>query len=187
MKITAIMGSHRNSGHTARVLKHFLGCLEDQSALRIINVNKEEIRPCLGCDYCIEHQAECVIKDDAMTGIYRDIFESDLLVIASPVYFTAFPSKIKALFDRMQLAFNLKNADQIKEKKLIFIGIGGAPSYPHQFDGMRFTLKWFNRYLKVTDTYEATFVHSDVTPALEQKESIEKLESWAKEINEGIF
>ncbi|MDO4287757.1 MAG: flavodoxin family protein [Eubacterium sp.] len=185
MKITAIMGSHRNGGHTAKVLAHFLEMIEDKSELRVVNVNKDQIKPCLACDYCLDHQGQCVITDDAMTGIYADIFASELLIVASPVYFTAFPSKIKALFDRTQMAFNLKDRSGIVPKQMIFIGVGGAPAYPHQFDGMGYTLKWYNRYLKVAQMHQVTFVHTDVTPALDQKEGMKALEELAQRVNAG--
>ena len=187
MKITAIMGSHRNGGHTAKVLNYFLKQIADQSALRVININKVQVKPCLGCDYCIPHQGACVIADDDMAGISADIFASELLIIASPVYFTAFPSKLKALIDRTQMAFNLKDNSGIVPKRLIFIGVGGAPSYAHQFDGMIYTLKWYNRYLRVRAMDQVTFVHSDVTPAMAQAESLAQLDALAQKINDGCL
>ena len=107
MKITAIMGSHRNNGHTSKILNYFLEQIREDNELRLINVNKVHVEHCKGCDYCIPHQGECVIKDDDMTWIYDDFMDCDLLVIASPVYFTAFHSKLKTVIDRTQMIYNL--------------------------------------------------------------------------------
>ena len=80
MKITAIMGSHRNNGHTSKILNYFLEQIREDNELRLINVNKVDVEHCKGCDYCIPHQGECVIKDDDMTWIYDDFMDCDLPV-----------------------------------------------------------------------------------------------------------
>lgn len=183
MKITAIMGSHRNNGHTHKILEHFLEQITPQNELKLINVNKVHVEHCKGCDYCLKNQGTCVIKDDDMPQIYEALMESELLVIASPVYFSAFPSKLKMLIDRTQMLYNLKDRSHIPNKKLVFIGLGGAPSYKHQFKGMEYTLEWYIKNLNAVPMAFVEIAHTDETPALENKKALQELETLAKQIN----
>lgn len=182
MKITAIMGSHRNNGHTSKILNYFLEQIREDNELRLINVNKVHVEHCKGCDYCIPHQGECVIKDDDMTWIYDDFMGCDLLVIASPVYFTAFPSKLKTVIDRTQMIYNLEDHSHIPNKKIIFIGVGGAPSYGHQFKGMEYTLEWYLKNLNAVPMGFVEISHTDETPALENKKAVAELDALAQQI-----
>ena len=141
MKITAIMGSHRNNGHTSKILNYFLEQIREDNELRLINVNKVHVEHCKGCDYCIPHQGECVIKDDDMTWIYDDFMDCDLLVIASPVYFTAFPSKLKTVIDRTQMIYNLEDHSHIPNKKIIFYRSGRAPRSRHRATSFKMAME----------------------------------------------
>lgn len=184
MKIVAIMGSHRNGRHTQKALDYFLDQLEDEHDITIYNVNKISVKPCIACDYCIDHQGECVIKDDDMKAIYGSLESCDLLVIASPVYFSAFPSKIKALIDRTQVLYNLKDRSVIKDKKLVVIALGGAPRYGKQFEGIVNTLEFYKRYYNCHELGFVGFSHTDVVSVLENEEALKELKCLAKMVKE---
>ncbi|MEG0379318.1 MAG: flavodoxin family protein [Eubacterium sp.] len=182
MKITAIMGSHRSNGHTNKILNHFLEQLPPEHEVKLINVNKVHVEHCKGCDYCLKHQGTCVIKDDEMPWIYEAFTGCDLLVIASPVYFSAFPSKLKTIIDRTQMLYNLKDRSHIPDKKLIFIGVGGAPAYKHQFRGLEYTLEWYVKNLNAIPSAFVEIPHTDETPALENQNALQELEALAEQI-----
>lgn len=182
MEIVAIMGSHRNGHHTQKALDYFLNKVEIEHELFVYNVNKIDVKACIACDYCIPHQGECVLEDD-MTEIYKKMETCDLLIVASPVYFSAFPSKIKALIDRTQMIYNLKDKSAIKKKKILIIGVGGAPHYPRQFQAMDNTLEWYKKTLSCDEIGFVQFSHTDELPALENKKCLEELEEIAEKIN----
>ncbi len=179
-RITAIMGSHRQKGHTAAVLNRLLESVGDAEITRI-DVNTVKAEACRGCDYCISHQGQCVIEDD-MTAIHKAILECDVLVIASPVYFSAFPSKLKAIIDRGQVLYALKDKAAIKEKDLVLIGLGGAPEYAHQFDGLKYTLEYYNRNIKARLTTLITIPNTDRVAALDNAEAMKAIDACAATI-----
>ena len=183
MEIVAIMGSHRNGHNTQKALDFFLKQIDTDHELHLYNVNKIKIEPCKACDYCVEHQGECIIKDDAMPDVYKRLETCDLLIIASPVYFSAFPSKIKALIDRTQMLYNLKDRSIIKKKKLAVIGVGGAPHYPRQFQSVENTLEWYKKYLNCEEIGFVKFSHTDEVSVLENKNGLESLQKMGEKVN----
>lgn len=183
LEIVAIMGSHRNGHHTQKALDFFLKQIQGNHDIHIYNVNKMQIHPCTACDYCVDHQGECVFKDDSMTGLYKKFETCDLLVIASPVYFSAFPSKIKALIDRTQMLYNLKDRSIIKSKKLVVIAVGGAPHYPRQFQAVENTLEWYMKHLNCNEIGFVQFSHTDKVGTMENKKSLEALEALGDKVN----
>ena len=185
MEILAIMGSHRNGHNTQKALDFFLKQIKADHELYLYNVNKISVEPCKACDYCVDHQGECIIKDD-MTEIYQKMETCDLLIVASPVYFSAFPSKIKALIDRTQMIYNLKDKSTIKQKKILIIGIGGAPHYPRQFQAVDNTLEWYKKTLSCDEICFVQFSHTDELPALDNDKRLAELDAIADKINKPV-
>jgi len=101
MKVTTILGSPRNKGNTASVLKYFEDTLSRDHVIERINVKEYYIKGCLGCWACQRTLNEhgCVQKDDG-TGILDKIYHSDVIVYSTPVYVWSFSAQIKALIDR---------------------------------------------------------------------------------------
>lgn len=184
MEIVAIMGSHRNGRNTQKALDYFLDHIEGDHDINLYNVNKTLIKHCIACDYCLDHQGECVIKDDGMSEIYKKLESCDLLVMASPVYFSGFPSKIKALIDRTQVLYNLKDRSIIKEKKLVVIALGGAPHYGKQFQGLANTLEFYKKYYNCDELGFVVFSHTDALPALENEQALKELRKLARMVSE---
>ncbi|MDD3307255.1 MAG: flavodoxin family protein [Acetobacterium sp.] len=182
MEIVAIMGSHRNSHNTQKAIDYFISKIKVEHELYEYNINEKEIKACIACDYCIPHQGECVTKDD-MTEIYKKMETCDLLIVASPVYFSAFPSRIKALIDRTQMIYNLEDRSNIKKKKILIIGIGGAPHYPRQFQAMDNTLEWYKKTLSCDEIGFVQFSHTDELPVLDNKKCLKELTEIAEKIN----
>lgn len=186
MEIVAIMGSHRNGHNTQKALDFFLNQIQGSQEVHIYNVNKIRVEPCKACDYCIPHQGECITKDDDMTDIYQKFETCDLLVIASPVYFSAFPSKIKAIIDRTQMLYNLKDRSIIKQKEMAVIAVGGAPHYPRQFQAIDNTLEWYKKSLNCHEIGFVQFSHTDEVGTMENEKSLESLKDLGKLVNEFV-
>ena len=185
MEIVAIMGSHRNGQNTQKAIDYFISEIKVEHQLFEYNVNKIDVQACIACDYCIPHQGQCVIEDD-MKEIYQKMETCDLLIVASPVYFSAFPSKIKALIDRTQMIYNLKDKSAIKQKKILIIGIGGAPYYPRQFQAVDNTLEWYKKTLSCDEIGFVQFSHTDELPVLDNKKSLAELAAIADNINTAV-
>ncbi|MDQ5984101.1 MAG: hypothetical protein RUMPE_01133 [Eubacteriales bacterium SKADARSKE-1] len=102
-KALVIFGSPRNNGYTKKMLNLFMNELKEIYDFSIINAYDIAIKPCYGCDFC-EKNGVCRFSDFNKIKMLLD--ETDMLVIASPVYNMGFPAPLKAIFDRMQVYYN---------------------------------------------------------------------------------
>ncbi len=97
MKICVLFGSPRRNGATERLLRSFLRFFPEAETT-VIRASERLVAPCTGCEACRE-TGVCVIRDD-MDAVNRAIDGSDLLVLASPIYYSNFPAPLKSIVDR---------------------------------------------------------------------------------------
>ena len=98
-KILIILGGGRKKGNTAQLVDAFMkGAMEAGHATELISLNQLQVNGCIGCNAC-RYGKPCVQKDD-FNSLVPKILEADLLVFASPLYFWAISSKIKAFIER---------------------------------------------------------------------------------------
>ncbi len=131
MKSTILIGSGHPQSRCYKLGKWVYDQLEGDKAL--YDLSGYLIGDCLGCEYCLPHQGQCILEDQ-MQELYERFYTSDFLIFISPVYFSNIPATLKRVIDRCQLFFNLKDKSQVKKKDFLAIHIGGAPSYPGQFE-----------------------------------------------------
>ena len=100
-KIVVVIGSPRHNGNTEIMADAFVqGAMESGNQVTVYKLSEMKVNGCHGCDYCSMHQGECVQKDE-MQKIYPALYEADMLVFASPLYYYGFSSQIKAMIDRL--------------------------------------------------------------------------------------
>lgn len=103
MKSTVIFGSPRKSGNTACLLKPFLNELEKENVeINYFDVYELSIAGCRACLACQKDtkNINCVIRDD-MQPVFKSVEESELIVIAAPIYAWSVPAPVKAVIDRL--------------------------------------------------------------------------------------
>jgi len=103
VKIFAVSGSPRKSkGNTERILKPFLdGAREAGAEVELVYVTEKEIKPCRGCNACwLKTPGKCVQKDD-MPELISVMRESEVFVLASPIYVGGVTGQLKTFLDRM--------------------------------------------------------------------------------------
>ena len=143
MNITVINGSPRMNGNSHAIVNAFCDTAKEQGAeIKIFEMSRlKNVRGCQGCMACKGKTDTCVIHDD-MTEIYDQIQRSDVVVIASSVYFADLSSQIKPFIDRLYqffpanfhdaydfetLSYNGKRVGRIKEhKKAVLITTQGG-------------------------------------------------------------
>lgn len=189
MKITVLLASHRRNKNTAQAAEYFLEALKEGNEIEYVNLLDKKVEICLACDYCRKHYGHCVIKDE-MESIIDTFHKSDLIVLATPLYFNSVTSRFKIFIDRTQILYNAKyklNDPIFKEKKkVVVIADGGAPHYPGQFEGIMIELKHFlgNINGEVIGYYK--YNHTDETMIKDnetaRKELTEAGEKIAKEL-----
>ena len=99
-KVLILSGSPRKGGNSDLLCDEFMrGALEAGHQVEKIRVASKKIAPCSGCYYCRNHGGECARKDD-MAEILQKMIDTDVLVLASPVYFYSIDAQLKAVIDR---------------------------------------------------------------------------------------
>lgn len=135
MKATIIFGSPRKKGNTASLLVPFMQELESRGAeIEYFDVYEKNIAGCRACLACQADKTRpsCVIDDD-MQPIIGAVAQSELLVIAAPIYCWGLPGPVKTVFDRFIYAFCKYYGDDpfgpalLKGKKLALVTTCGYP------------------------------------------------------------
>lgn len=101
MKLTAILGSPRAGGNSDTLAQCVLeGAREAGLDTEVVALRRLKINPCTGCEKCWQAGRPCVFDDD-MTRLYDTIARTDILLLATPVYWYAPTTIMKGFIDRL--------------------------------------------------------------------------------------
>ena len=99
MNILVLQGSPNPRGSTAILVEEFTrGAREAGHTVTRVDVDRLDIAPCTGCVAC-GYEGPCVQHDD-MDVLRRQILSSDMLVLATPLYYYGMTAQLKAVIDR---------------------------------------------------------------------------------------
>lgn len=100
--IVILNGSPRKNGNTSLLCREFIkGAEESGNKVKEFFLNTMTINGCLGCTRG-DNTRECpCVQNDDMSAIYPAIKESDVVVIASPLYYWNLSGQIRTAFDRL--------------------------------------------------------------------------------------
>lgn len=98
--VLAILGSPHAKGVTAAMLDYSIQEAE-KAGYRItkINLYEKQLAFCTGCRACLA-SGRCV-QDDDIQEITSLLHESQIVILAAPVYWANVPAPVKNLFDRL--------------------------------------------------------------------------------------
>ncbi len=97
--VLILSGSPRKGGNSDILCDEFAkGALEAGHNVEKIRVAEKNIGYCRAC-YACKGSGVCVIKDD-MADLLQKMIDSDVIVLASPVYFYSIDAQLKAVIDR---------------------------------------------------------------------------------------
>lgn len=98
--ILVLTGSPRLHGNTDRLADAFVeGALANHHQVTRFDVGRLSIHGCTGCQYCFSHDGQCR-QDDDMQPILKALYEADVLIFASPIYWFDITAQLKAAIDR---------------------------------------------------------------------------------------
>ena len=119
MKILVINGSPKGEkSNTMNVTRAFLSGFPEGTEIDVAELQKLDIRTCLGCYSCWgKTDGKCVINDD-MTELRERILAADVIVESFPLYFFGMPSKVKTMTDRC-LPFMMPYLGNVVEERNI--------------------------------------------------------------------
>ncbi len=101
MKIVILNGSPRIGSTAAMAAAFAEGAKEAGHEVEILHVGKMKINGCLACEYCHgKGQGTCIQKDD-MAPVMAAYKEADMIVAASPIYYSAPTSQLQAAIQRI--------------------------------------------------------------------------------------
>lgn len=108
MKVCVLMGSPRKQGNTAALLTPFCEELRSGGAkVETVWLYDRDIRPCVACRACQRDWTGfgCSQRDDTQ-AIFDRALDSDLIVLATPIYSWYCTPPMKALLDRLVYGMN---------------------------------------------------------------------------------
>lgn len=108
--IVVLNGSPRKNGNTSALINAFTkGAEKTGNNVIIFNLNDMNIHGCLGC-FCGHSSKDypCIQNDD-MKQIYSAIKTSDVIILASPLYYWNLSGQLRTCIDRL---FALEEGDE---------------------------------------------------------------------------
>ena len=148
MRILVLNGSPRPKGNTKQMVDAFREGAESAGhKVDVVDVCRKKIAGCLACEYChTKGNGACVQKDD-MQEIYSLLGETDMLVIASPIYYHGVSGQLKCALDRFYSAAYPRKPRNLKKVAMIL-----SSGDPEMYDGAMFSYKGdFLEYLGLED------------------------------------
>lgn len=127
MNVLAINGSpNMEDGNTEKILNPFLeGMKEEGASVELFYTSKLNIGPCNGDLSCwFKNPGKCSQNDD-MQMLLPKIKEADVIVWASPVYYSGITGPLKNLMDR-QLPLHGMDGQGSKKQKAVLVSTCGA-------------------------------------------------------------
>lgn len=127
MKIVSVLGSPRENANSSTIANHFCTTAEKLGAeVKTFVLNNMKYRGCQGCMACKTKLDKCILEDD-LTEVLEAIRETDVLVLASPVYYWDVSGQLKCFLDRTfsylvpNFATNPVKSRLVPGKKLVMI------------------------------------------------------------------
>lgn len=133
MNILVLNGSPRQNGNTAKMVTAFCeGAESSNHTVKTVNVCKLNVKGCLACEYRhSKGNGKCIQKDD-MQYIYLLLNDTNMLVLASPIYYHGISGQLKCVIDRFYSALY-----PVAPKSLTKIAMFLSSSDRNQYDVLR--------------------------------------------------
>ncbi len=123
-QIEIFNGSPRKNGNTSSLIDIFKKGLNiSKYATHDSFLYDYNIEPCTDCRACKKGDLICTVKD-GMQDLYRRIEQSDIYVIATPIYWFGPTAKMKLLLDRLRPYYGNKRLQGKKGILILVAGVG---------------------------------------------------------------
>ncbi len=129
VRVLGVNASPRPYGNTRKALLIALrGAELEGASYNIVDLYNKNILPCIGCvsDDVKLCKYPCPINDDMKT-IYEDVLKSDVLILATPIYWYGVSGPLKNFIDRLTVFENMIFIDGrswVEGKVASFIAMG---------------------------------------------------------------
>lgn len=121
-KVLVLSASPRKGGNSDLLCDQFmLGAEKAGNQAEKIFLKDKEINYCVACDTCQGNGGNCA-QDDDMAEVLDKMAASDVIVMATPVYFYTMNGQLKTLIDRTYSRYTA-----ISNKDMYFIATAANP------------------------------------------------------------
>lgn len=137
MNILVLNGSPHQKGNTKQMIAAFQsGAVSAGHEVIVIDVCHKKISGCIACEYChTKGNGTCAQSDD-MQEVYTALKSTELLILASPIYYHGISGQLKCVIDRFySVAYPTKPKTLKKVALILSSGIGDM------YDGALFSFK----------------------------------------------
>lgn len=172
-------GSPRKNGNTAALVRAFTeGAKEAGNEVQEFYLQDRNIHGCLSCNACRKGLADpCVQKDD-MLPIYKAFLDADVVVFATPLYFSAISGTLKTANDRLFAIWSRNDGTaQGKESVLLITSNSGQ---------IEQALLWYGQFMKYSGWKDLGIVSGKGSPFGLYTVQDEKSVRAAKQIGRAI-
>jgi len=147
-KVLVLTGSPRRGGNSDLMADAFIkGAQAAGHFVTKFETGLKQINGCQACNKCYSNGKACVFEDDFNT-LAPLLEQSEVLVIATPLYWYTFPAQLKAALDKMYALLVGNRQCNIKESILLACAETAEEA---DFDGLVRTYEITTAYLKWTD------------------------------------
>jgi putative NADPH-quinone reductase len=147
MNIVMLTGSPHKNGTSMLLADEFeKGAREKGHQMTRFNAAFMKVSGCRGCDYCTEHNGDCVLKDD-MQAVYKPLLEAGLVVFVTPLYYWDMAAQLKSVVDRF---YSVDRALTTPPKDTMLLATCHS-SEPWAFDALKEHYKALQRHLNWQD------------------------------------
>jgi multimeric flavodoxin WrbA len=117
--IVIISGSPRKGGNTDTLVQAFREGAESKGhKVDVFDAGKKDLKPCIACNKC--YQPKPCAHEAGFNPLAALIEKADVLVFATPMYFSDFSTQIKAAIDHMYgMGGSNHKLEHVKEAVLI--------------------------------------------------------------------
>ena len=180
-KVLIISSSFSWSNNTKKLCEQLKkGAEENKNEVELVELRHRKINFCLGCNTCQRNGGTCVYKDD-VPEILDKMLDSDVIVLATPVYFYSITGQLKTLIDRTYSKFSSLN-----NKEFYFILSCAAPyeePYKNDLDIAINSLRWFVKSLPEAVKKDIIIGDNTAELEIEKNKAYEKAYMIGKAIN----
>ncbi|MDR0839167.1 MAG: flavodoxin family protein [Oscillospiraceae bacterium] len=188
MRAICILGSPKANGNTAAILNEAVAVLENSGVdTRLVRLGEAKIGFCVGCKTC-EQTGKCVRNDD-MNQIIRDIYEADIVILASPSYWGDVTAQMKQFIDRCTPYGNTNvNRAPIPAGKLGAAIAVRAGQNKKENENLISTMEHFLGHLDIPLKFTLTVEGVDTREDLESRPAeFERARAFGREIAEYLI
>jgi multimeric flavodoxin WrbA len=158
-KVLVLDGGPRPAARskTKMMINAFCEGLKNENAhIDVIDLNKSQIKSCVGCYSCrVKTPGVCIFNDD-MTDIMKKYEEADLIILSTPLYYNTMSGPLKLCLDRLfpvlqlykkdftnGILYNAESRFKKPQGLVVFSAGGNNMSIEENFMGLSLTVRTF--------------------------------------------